>query len=56
MSKPVKMRTIWLILVTLMMLTACGQKRALYLPSEPQSNTQTTPSAPASKAVSQEKE
>lgn len=38
MSFPVKIRSTSLFVLTLILLTACGQKRALYLPEQPESN------------------
>ncbi|WP_367179835.1 lipoprotein [uncultured Paraglaciecola sp.] len=47
------MRVLGLSLLVVFMLTACGQKRALYLPEKPTTNT--TVSKPTTESVTQGK-
>jgi predicted small lipoprotein YifL len=49
MAKTIKLNTIGFALLVVFLLTACGQKRALYLPEKPSTNTAT----PDSKASTQ---
>jgi predicted small lipoprotein YifL len=56
MHNLLKTPTIGLVLLTLMMLTACGQKRDLYLPDEPENNKQSEAAVPVTKAAVQVKD
>ena len=47
MVKRIKIKPIGLALLAVVILTACGQKRALYLPEEPVTNN-TTPNSESS--------
>jgi len=47
MANRIKMQAIGLTLLAVLMLTACGQKRALYLPEEPATNNTPPDSQPA---------
>ena len=44
MANVVKLKAIGLALLAVFILTACGQKRALYLPKEPVTNNNTSDS------------
>jgi predicted small lipoprotein YifL len=44
MQNSLKSKTLFVLLISILMLTACGQKFALYLPEEPQSNNTSGPS------------
>ena len=56
MHNLLKTRTMSLVLLTLIVLTACGQKRALYLPDEPETNKPSEATMTATKAAIQEKD
>mgnify|MGYP001112246083 CR=1 FL=1 len=56
MHNLLKTPTIGLVLLTLMMLTACGQKRDLYLPDEPENNRSSEIPMPATKTAVQVKD
>ena len=47
MANRIKMQAIGLTLLAVLMLAACGQKRALYLPEEPATNNTSADSQPA---------
>ena len=55
MVKRIKIKPIGLALLAVVILTACGQKRALYLPEEPTTNTTTPDSEPSTKSAEQGK-
>ena len=56
MANRIKMKAIGLALLAVFILTACGQKRALYLPEEPATNTNTPGSAPSTASTEQGKD
>jgi predicted small lipoprotein YifL len=53
MANKMKVNQIGLTLLALLMLSACGQKRALYLPEEPTSNNTIPDSEPTKESVEQ---
>ena len=53
MAIRIKMNAIGLTLLAVFLLTGCGQKRPLYLPEEPTSNTTTPDSNPSTESVEQ---
>jgi predicted small lipoprotein YifL len=51
-----KMKVIGLVLLGVFVLTACGQKLALYLPEEPTTNNTTTDSEPSTESAERGKD
>ena len=56
MANRLKIKAIGLALLVVIMLTACGQKRALYLPEEPISNNTKPDSEPSTESAEQGKD
>ena len=56
MVNGIKMKTIGLALLAVFILTACGQKRPLYLPKEPVTNNTTPDSEPLTESAQQGKD
>jgi predicted small lipoprotein YifL len=56
MANRIKMKAIGLALLAVFTLTACGQKRALYLPEEPTLNNTKPDSEPSTESVEQGKD
>ena len=56
MVNGIKMKTIGLALLAVFILTACGQKRPLYLPEEPATNNTTPDSEPSNESTEQGKD
>ena len=55
MASRIKIQPIGLAILAVFILTACGQKRPLYLPEEPTTNTTTPDSEPSTKSAEQGK-
>jgi len=55
MANRIKVKAIGLSLLVIFILTACGQKRALYLPAEPVTNNTTPDSKPSIESAEQGK-
>ncbi|WP_157828155.1 lipoprotein [Paraglaciecola sp. MB-3u-78] len=55
MANRINIKSIGLALLAVFLLTACGQKRPLYLPEEPATNTTTTDSEPSTEPTVQGK-
>ncbi|WP_339720840.1 hypothetical protein [uncultured Paraglaciecola sp.] len=51
MAHKVKLKVIGLTLLAVYILTACGQKRALYLPEEPATNNTSLDSQPSTEST-----
>ncbi|MFQ3189945.1 MAG: putative small lipoprotein YifL [Paraglaciecola sp.] len=56
MANRIKLKAIGLALSALIILTACGQKRPLYLPKEPVTNNTTPDSEPLTESTQQGKD
>tara|TARA_R110002167_G_scaffold72662_2_gene204119 strand:- start:1040 stop:1210 length:171 start_codon:yes stop_codon:yes gene_type:complete len=56
MANRIKVKAIGLSLVAIFILTACGQKRALYLPEEPATNNTSQDSQDASESAEEGKD
>jgi predicted small lipoprotein YifL len=55
MANRIKVKAIGLSLLVIFILSACGQKRALYLPEEPTTNNTTPDSKPSTESAEQGK-
>jgi predicted small lipoprotein YifL len=53
MANRIKLKTIGLVSLALVVLTACGQKLPLYLPKEPATNTPTPDLEPSTESAEQ---
>jgi predicted small lipoprotein YifL len=56
MANRIKMKAIGIALLAVVILTACGQKRPLYLPEEPVTNNTTSDSEPLTESAEQGKD
>ncbi len=56
MANRIKMKAIGLAILAVFILTACGQKRALYLPEKPITNNTTPDSEPPTVSTEQGKD
>jgi predicted small lipoprotein YifL len=55
MANRIKIKPIGLAFLAVILLTACGQKRPLYLPEEPATNNTTVDSEPTTESTEQGK-
>ena len=56
MANRIKMKAVGLASLAVVILTACGQKRPLYLPEEPVTNNTTPDSEPSNESAEQGKD
>lgn len=56
MANRIKFKTLGTFLLAVLLLTACGQKRALYLPEEPATNNTSQDSQPSIESTEEGKD